>query len=310
MKTTPQRLISLGSRGIAHFLAPLVLVLLVGIGGTYLLVASHADAKTGGTEAKTAPAGKKAKTGYLVLYGASDADQVKIVASNVDKTVKCGGTLTAAKSSVVKKINTPKNAKTTPRLKFACTPVNGNGQYQVYFGKDNKFTTARYVALDVDAGYCVIVHPTVAGDTSQQQVRKVSAGSNSSCNVKDPAPAVKLTPTLRVLPAYGNEKNSYVELAVPGKDLVKGACTGQVSVHYEKDGKTATYRNALKYTKPKGIDNGYCVASITKDLASLTKAKTKADLDKTYTVNASFAGSVYFNSATASATVKPIIIIQ
>lgn len=52
-----KNVISLNDRGIAHYVAPLVVIMLVAIAGTYLLVASHADSVTdpNGSGARTYP---------------------------------------------------------------------------------------------------------------------------------------------------------------------------------------------------------------------------------------------------------------
>ncbi|MDB5170338.1 MAG: hypothetical protein JWO35_32 [Candidatus Saccharibacteria bacterium] len=72
MKLSSLSAVRLNSKGIAHYMIPMLIVLLVGIGGAYSLVASHADSLTPAQKSalaqKKKAAARKGNHGTVIVY--------------------------------------------------------------------------------------------------------------------------------------------------------------------------------------------------------------------------------------------------
>lgn len=292
-KLSTRKFFKLGSKGIAHFVAPLVIVLLVGVVGTYMVVASHAATprhpNNGGAPGQTTKKPKKEKKqpAYMVAYGQKDRfDSVKIAVADVPHRVTCGGSLTKAKPQVVRKTSTKP---------FRCTPINGISQYIVYYGKSKHFGNT-YVAVDVDPGFCTLVYPDPA------QIRKVPAEKGKCPGGSDTAPtkvdvAVSVNPSAS---SNGKSVKGYINV-VAAEGVTRKQCSGDVMVTFKntKTNESKAYRNPLKYVGDKRYNGGtpYCVATLAQDLKNAPKFLTKGT---TYSVTAQYGGSIYFNAGSGS----------
>jgi hypothetical protein len=269
----------LNSRGFSHVLALMLVVMVVAVGGTFSLVASKAAT----TDNATASVVKqpKVKKGHLLIYSQNGRyDSTKIEVYGNTKARKCGGQL-GINGSTVKKLR-----KAGP-VKVSCEPVAGDEGYRIYFGNNKKFASADFVTVDVNSETCHLIHKDV------KDVRSVPA-VNGSCSSQDgdTTPA-KLGLTMRVLPELKLGKvKGFVEMSVPGTDLNKNMCTGQVTVSFSPG--NSSYALPIKYAKPSGNNtNGYCVAKL---------KSSKLNHGK-HTITASYAGSPYFNAQKAAADV-------
>lgn len=273
----------LDSRGITHVVAPLVVLLLVAVTGTYVAVSKQADNKDlSNATTAAAKSTAKTKTGALVIYsqkGRFDSVKIQIVAADV-KTHKCGGAFSDSKDYVTRKL--PAKAP----LKISCSAVSGNGQYALYFGKHGKFPS-NYVGVNVDGGYCTFVHK----DPDSTRLAAIVKGKCTGASSENDSPK-KLATGMRVLPKLGTNKKTitgYVEVNSPNEDLTRVQCAGQVSVNTGAN----VYNLALKYARVKS-GNSYCVAKINLGGASVTPG--------TYTLKASFPGNDYLNPVSGTAT--------
>lgn len=291
---TTLRMKALNAKGIAHFVAPLVIVLLVGVIGTYMLVASHAATRTvdNGVKPVTKP-----KNGVLVVYSEEGRyDSVKIVLTGADaKTHKCGGLFNTSVASVTKKLPTTKQAdgKLAP-LSIKCSAIGGYGNYHVYFGKNKKFT-GQNTTIDVDEGFCTLVHSDAA------KTRKIAADAAGNCpgSEAEPDAATKIDVVMKTLPKLSGDKKSilgFVQVSSATEDLTMLQCTGQVLVGYTSTttGLKVNASYSLRYVKPK-TGNSYCVAQIYK----LEKPLAAGE----YNVNGYLGGTAYFNEAMNTARI-------
>lgn len=291
----------LDARGISHIAVPLAVMVLMAIGGTYMVVANRTNSLasiTGGTAAtkpltakptKAKPKAKKLKS-YLVIYSEQGRySWTKIHALNIQAgTHSCGGNFTAPSYDIVKSLH-------KGNLKVSCASIGGNEAYYVYFSATKDFK--HWVAVDVDPGYCTLVHANPA------LIRKVPVDAHGKCVGADTEPDVptKTDVTLRVLPKLSANKKSItgvVEMSIPGEGISRVACTGQVTVQHllTKDTTVAGTRNfPLKYVGATSSRNSYCVAKI----SNLQNVKP----GNTYVVKAWFTGSVYFNPANDLTTI-------
>ncbi len=284
----------LNQRGVSHLLIPLLVVVLVAVGGVYALVASHADSLNKKTTST--------KKGVLVIYsqqGKYQSAKVQLVGTP-PKGVNCGGALNA-NGFVEVKLPALKNGKAAPK-KVNCAPVSGTGAYEIFYGASKQasgpqhydYANGPMVSVDVDAGYCTIVH------TDASQIRKVKYdGKKCEDNLDKDEPIQKLNVSMRVLPdkiAAGKKKiTGYVDLRVPSWNLQREQCAGSVTITYSNGGATASQVKApIKYTQSEKWNegNGYCVAV-------LNLATSGAG---TWKIDASFPGNTYLNSNTATAT--------
>jgi len=269
----------LGERGMAHFAAPLFVVLLVGLVGTYMLVASHAATHK-------PPAGTNSNTGVLVLFSQDGAyNRAQISLEGVaPKGYKCDKALTSVNivgetNKVFVKIGQP-TAKKAGYSAFACTPTAGSAQYRVQFGNNidpvtlkvtNKETpshspqlTLPGVVADIDAGYCTFVH----ADGATRKVPNNLNSCNGSYNPEDPPRPLDVS--LRSLPALSTNKKKlggFADVGATGKDLARHKCSGTVHVVTSSTNaktKLAAYDLSLKYTKDSHYNDGnaYCVVKL------------------------------------------------
>lgn len=271
----------LGERGIAHFAAPLFIVLLVGLVGTYMLVASHAGAPK--------------SEGQLIVYGGVDYTGFDVQAVNLNtNTHSCRAKWSdAGKLAVPKKLPKPTlNKGTTPpsytvgSVVLHCTPTKGLESYHIQY-MTGAVTNYTEIAVDVDANACTYVHP----DGRQEK----SALTNGKCGYVDIQKITARDAHIQVkLTAAKNKITGWVDFtSVDAHKLItKDQCTGQVAVTLTKAPATVvdTVNLPLKFvpaTKaPKPVVPAYCVAKL--NFTGLKKATL-------YNVTANFAGSAFFN---------------
>jgi hypothetical protein len=266
----------LNARGIAHFVAPLAIVVAVGLIGTFMLVASNANSLS--------------RKGYIVVYSDKGTyDSVKINLYGADKTKhRCGGTWNAS-GEVIKNLPGAKKASDKsnfpPTSPISCTPIGGNAAYEITFGKNRDFTNGPLVRIDVDKGYCTLVF------AAANKIDKVQYKNGCPTNKRDvPTP---VDSSVRLLPATNKAKTNltgFVEFALPGQNVTRAQCTGVVNLKTSHESSAPkTLQLPLKYVgenKSKKIKS-YCVAKI-----HLGTAKLKAG---TYKIVADFPGNPYFN---------------
>lgn len=306
-KKISQRLFTLGSRGIAHYLAPLIIVVLVGIVGTYLVVASHADATTssnGGVTANTTTTGN-ANTGYMVIYtNAGQYNAVKVsLHGGPAGTYHCGANLTSKNNYTYVRLF----SNNASRGKFACTPISGQQSYDFVYdsaGRNSKFTND-YISVDIDKGYCTLVHP------DPSKIRKVAAGANGHCESDADTPVQQATESRNVMGLSKDKKSltGYIEVYRPGsphQSVTKKECTGEVKLKIVKKLKNSSpsywFANPLKYVGATKTNPSYCVAVGPQSNAIHAGFMQSGD---TFTVQSSFPGNAYLApTAAADVTVK------
>ena len=283
LKSSAKRL---DARGISHIIVPLAIIVVVAVGGTYAVVASHADSlarKTGGTAAKSTKKTVPPKS-YIVVYSERGAyDTIKIHALNPSGKLSCGGTVSS--SDVSKSL--PKSAS---GLKLSCSPTTGNEAYYVYFGK-NKQISSHYVAISVSSGSCTLVHYTAS------LIRQVPA-KGSTCVGANTEPDVptKQGVNLTVSPKLSsNKKTIQGTISLTGTDqgLTRVECAGQVSLQHgdKATGRILGTRNfPLRFVSQ---GKGLCQAKIS-NLQGIEQGHT-------YMLNAWFTGNAYLNSAQSPA---------
>lgn len=192
----PFKLRSLNSKGVSHLLVPLLVVVTLAVGGTFMLVSSHANnsgvlgqqtTNTGGTEAKTGSTKKPKKskidpnTSKLVVFSASGTyKSFKVLSGpSAEKATaaKCGVSPLAGKDKTISK--TPKLTKSSFNLseKFKANgdkknyyeglvickdPAQGESLYVVY--STNKAKKSKFTGKPLELGSartksCILVHP-------------------------------------------------------------------------------------------------------------------------------------------------------
>lgn len=288
----------LGARGAIHLAAPLLVVVLIAVVGTFFLVSSNAN-RLQSTDKTTSSQGKKVKKGYILAYSQEGRfNQVKIVASNTSaKGYKCGSfTFDENRKSTIRRLPKGEQAKKGVPLKIACTPTQDVGHYKLYFGKDGFFKEDNPVPVDVDSEICSLVHfdPT--------QVRKINAEKGNCKPSGEQDTPKKLDASIRVLPQLSKNKKSiagFVEISVPAEGVTKAQCSGTVMVTFWQvtptaEAKKGPFAHTVKFVKANPAKNlkGYCVAGLSGD-----NLKGYVNPGGTYDVVASYKGSKFFNPA-------------
>ena len=304
----------LNSVGISHIMIPLLVVMLVAVGGTFLLVSSHA-------------ATTKSKNGVIVINNGEQTDykyvRIQEVNPNNTKHTCAGKTFGKSSNFVVKKLNTPDSttALVAP-LQFTCSAIGGNTIYNVTYSEDNDFTTTvsedKTNAVDIDEGWCTSVNP----DANQTTKTKADNGKCAAPNTKIPARDIIVgfgdtgngsEKGLSVLDK-GNYINGLVSFKADGHNITQSACTGQAYVIY-----TSTTPGAaaippvafpLKWDNPKAKGlKSFCVIK-------LTQLKTPLAAGA-YKVTVKYAGSKLLNplpeagvTSTSTYTIKPKAVVK
>jgi hypothetical protein len=302
----------LDSRGMSHLLLPMVVVMALAVGGTYMLVSSHANPATNLTAASSAApsakALKKVKKGYIVVYSANGTYKkikLSLRSPQAGRQYNCGG-VTNAHSS--KTISIPSNTTGKPIL---CLSTGDTARYNLSFVKSDGSLDTQ--GVDVDAGYCTLVHPS--DDQATNPNAKVAVNSKGNCT----SPVENVTKkdvTMRVLvtkdkktgavKAGSKQLSGFVELK-GSFGLSRVMCTGSLNLAIVRDdGDVAVSSLSLpiKYTSQKigkGISAGYCVAKF----ANVNGAGHILP-GHAYTVSAHFNGNNYLNAVDASQSVPPI----
>lgn len=313
------RILKLNNRGISHVIVPLVVVVGLAVAGTYSVVASHAASKTKDQTLSSAKP-KHVKTGYLVVYNGGNHDNVKITLVNADKKdYKCGGSFNNDNYLVKHFSNNGYRAVGTTKvftykpMKLKCSPIHGDSSYRIAFSINDNYGEG-YQAVDVDAGYCTIVHPDAS------LTRKVQVDAKGSCGteLKAEDAAAKATPVEKIGTSVSVlvDKNiklkkglsGYIAVGDPNKAVTKNMCTGQVNVSVNSPVNPsvaiASTNLPLKFYQPvatgphkEWIQPGkaICVAKMTHIFKSLDAG--------TYVVTATEAGTNFFKPSGNTATV-------
>lgn len=300
----------LDDRGVAHFLLPLLVIVVVALAGAYMVVSSNANpAKPTAKTVATAKKKAKKETGYLVVYGsAARYRTTKVVLTGSNQTENCISQLSPQKNASVSKV-IPSVESSTGHRKFKCTAIGGTAAYLVYYGNEGKYKPTNYVTADVDAGYCTIVHPVFAEDeaANAMKMRKVPITGKDGCGPDENVPVTKQDLAFAINPALSSNKKGLtgnISLSIPEDSFNRAQCAGQVTVTYTRnDGQKVTFNHPIKFVKQeKEPRDGYCIASLSGDGKSVKGFLKKG---ATYTVDASFPGNLYFNpvSGTARETV-------
>lgn len=300
-----KRLKSLDSRGISHIALPLLAAVLIAVAGSASLVASHANAAskkhTTNTKKSSIP-----KPGYLVIYSAGgqyNSVRIRLVGTP-SFPHQCNTSITPT-LDVIKPLPTPatpKNGGASAAVKFlklGCSPVSNNGAYQITLGKNRNFNSphAPTATVDIDTGYCTLVHP---GHNDLDS--KFQADAKGNCPGADTAvdPPIAINVVVNVKPKVNTKTKSvtgYIEVKdASGDDMTRAQCTGQITAQFTSVGSdkiVASGNLPLKYTKP-ASGSSYCVAKL-----------TKVTLAPGNYVEAGFEnGTAYFNPGHGSAQVN------
>ncbi len=180
MKHLKSFLKPLNRRGIAHFMAPLLIIVLIAIGGTAAMVASHADSTSGS---------------LMVLFSSGGTyDKAKIsLQGNPQIKHKCGTSFNkdgSGKSLI--SIPAPSHSKAGIKP-LACTPTGTGVIYAVTFGKAGSDGTVAWqpsaVMVDIDTSMCTFVH----ADGNANKVSNASGKCNDTAKT-DPTDAPKPKP--------------------------------------------------------------------------------------------------------------------
>ncbi len=220
----------LNCRGIAHFVAPLAIVLIVALTGTYLLVASHA-----------APLSKQptGSTGVLLLYSNGGLYKRAVVSAFGDNHPQCA-TKNKALIFTLPTPTLPSRATVTltgPLTRVTCSASN----YNVYFlkksdsaSKISPLMPSTYASVGLSANYCAFVH--IARESKVQSIQNGHCvGDNDPSNVD----IVKRTPTISLVTkpdpiVLGKAYTATIFVRVPGDDtLSPEECAGSVIQHAE-----------------------------------------------------------------------------
>ncbi len=297
MKFLP-RLKKLNSHGVSHIVVPLLVVVAVGVAGTYMLVGSHAATPN--------------RKGYLVVFsGGGEFDQFKVrLVGAAAKGYQCGSSF--GSNSYTKDIALPAG---NPKVKgffapkiVSCTQVSGGASYEVFYAKMDQLHNQVYsplpTAVDIDAGWCTFVHPSVDGVTPGV-TKKVQYSNGHKCSSDKEDPIKAVTPTVYVWPTYKKGARivaGYVDVFVPGKNLIRDYCSGSVRIaNSYSAGKTAdySYDKPLKFVKNKKYHdgNGYCTATIS---TSVDKKRSEA---QSVSITASLINTPYLTPASANQSI-------
>jgi hypothetical protein len=286
----------LDQRGAGHLLLPLVVVAALAIGGTYMLVASHANPASNLAAIKTKNTPAKSKlTGWLVVYNSDGVSEYK------KAKISSSGTQSPKGSFSCNGINRTISFGSTGNKLLTCKGTNNTAKYNVAYSTANGGFNSSF-AVDVDPGFCTLVYPNPA------MTAKVRPNSKNVCP-QAPATIVKKDVSVRLLlntPKAGAKSVSgFAEVSPGGAPVNKKWCSGSVQLTFiDSSGANAggNYSFPIKYvagSAAKGSHNGisYCVAKF----GSAGRGKLKAG--QSYTVYAHFSGGAYFNPADGSSSI-------
>lgn len=240
---------NLGMRGSAHFILPLLAVLVVGVVGTYMLVASHA--------ASNAPS-----TTFLVYSNARHYKGVKITSDKTFAAARCGKHSLANGGFIKHSLPASTVAKPVP-LTAVCIAPTGSHSYTFTFSKDGKTypksspvvvasstVTAKIGGALPIANACVFLHdygvnrapqrvnnscktvpPTPSGEAdTAATATSATTGGVQAPDATTPAPAAKKTPIISIkthtLVKTGGALIGVLELPTGDGST---ACTGTVN---------------------------------------------------------------------------------
>lgn len=300
------KLRSLNSRGISHIILPLLIVVGIGVVGSFAVVSSHADdiAKNGNTVVGEQISGTKAaktKKAALVVYGADKGyDRVRIRIIGADqKTHKCGGSL-AKTGMVTKKLSQvkPKSATNVmPATKLTCDAVGGGAYYQVEFG-DKKGYGKDVVTTDVDGGYCSIIYPAANKNTKTALSGGKCAEAPNQGKIEAQAATMTIAPKVS---KKGVFQGGEIAIKVAGKDLTRVQCTGSLhfSISPSSEKASSPFNSDLPLSYNSGSKSGkdYCHASL------LSLVKTLKAKPGTYLTSATLNNAPYFTAADVSGSI-------
>jgi hypothetical protein len=288
----------LDSRGVSHLLLPMVVVMALAVGGTYMLVASRANPVDLSAAAVKKPVANK-KTGYLVVYnsdGVTESAKAKVTASGTNSPGKSFACKGVSQANPVIRFNKSGNKV------LVCSPTDNTAKYNISYSNAGGSYNAPF-AVDVDAGYCTMVYP------NPSMTAKVLLAKGNRCP-SVPAAIVKKDVGVRVLldtPKKGAKKLSgFVEISPGGQPVSKNWCSGSLALNVlDANGATVSSNTyAVKYVgsgtpSAKKFHNGvsYCVVKFT----SAGSGKLKAG--QSYSASAHYSGDAYFNPSDGSSAV-------
>lgn len=174
------KLQKLSSHGIAHFVLPLLITVLIGVIGTYVLVSSHADSVSGPNTST-----------YFLFSAHGKYKYAQISANNASFTkAKCGNKKLPQNSSLTLTFKQKKGSWQT--LTTNCTtPVKeSDGYFIAFYDKDHKPAkkpdVKEAVLISEPSNSCIFVHANDAGD-SVGITHRLPREANGKCD-KSKAP--------------------------------------------------------------------------------------------------------------------------
>lgn len=308
----------LDSRGVSHIILPLSVIVLLAIGGTFMMVAKNQSKDLSGatTAAKSVAIGeitaKAPGEGTLVLSSPrAQFSAAKILPVNSNSTKPTCKAPKDASGGYVVSFTKDKNGVSKPKH-VKCSAIGNAESYHVYYGVKvkGKFSArvgGDYVAVDVDKNTCTVVRPKIPLNTSiVTKAEPVKKKCDATAGMSDaPTPvAIEMRITQ---PSLTNSKKSikgYVEIKdASGSSLSQAQCTSGniVMTVTGKDAKGAavntTAKLPLKYVA--NHNPTYC--------ASNYQINTKSHVAcQEYTATAGYAGTEYLlHKATQLTFVQP-----
>ena len=287
----------LDSRGAGHLLLPLVVVMALAVGGTYMMVASHANPATNLAAAKVTKTPKykpvTGKKGYLVIY----SEQGSYAKAKITLTKNPGSTEYYTCAGINKNKTETTVGLTKSRKQLPCTSTHDVAKYNVSFAKDRKSNGYGPVqGVDVDAGYCTLVYPDPTKSVKVAQ-------TNGKCPTA-PDNVTKQDVSMRTLLTVSKNKkaigSTYIEVK-PVNGASKQMCTGSLKLTVTReDGAVAksTPSYPLKFVGSNANGAAYCTAHF-----STLTAGNFVKPGHTYTVTAYFPGNVYLNGGSSTSSI-------
>lgn len=292
----------LNSKGIAHYLLPVLAVLVIGIGGTATLVANRANLSDA-----AAAVNSKNPQGYMLLYSSQGKYNRAVIVPLTDgtnspvnmATQTCNGKKSGNGAGPFAgwaiKLTSSKNGAVATKVR--CSAAN----YRVFFLKPSESAatidenkTQHYVSVGLQTNYCSFVH--------QYGMTRVEAVKNGKCtgdNNPTEDNIVKITPVLiseeTPNPSTIGKKTTWtLTLKDPsGEALSPEECAGSVVVN-AVDGPTSNNKDyhdefPIRYNRTTKA----CLYRVT-----YKQSGSAGTYKRTYT----FKGNKFLNPATATYT--------
>lgn len=290
MLKSSRRLHPLTSTGIAHFVLPLLVVVVVGVIGAYMLVSGNAQ---------TASAAKAKPSGYMLLYSEQGRYDKVIIDTSYASSVRLNDPVRSGQCG--KDANQAylyKLSKKKP-LKLKCTAST----YDVYFLKPTEKVEklkddAPFTSVRVATKYCTFIHANgITRNEALVNGRCVGDNNPAEDVITKVTPIVSLTITPTPV-VQGKASSLAFEVKSPdGRPLSPEECAGTITASFTKEmGDTATISPlGLRYSS--------------KTKSCLYKEKHPSDLKRKasrITAVTNFSGNKYLNPATSAPYVYDI----